>query len=152
MQGRWARRQGQDLPKGGGGVGRRSRGVSRLISATHGIVDEHAKNCINASASASISNMKTPAPIAPSSNKMMTASTAPGRRTAPQQRSPRPGGGWRRCAWPPPLPRSPCRHHKEDAPPASPSARCGWHLRMPATGMATTTKSEGWRRGNDCRG
>ena len=44
MQGGWARRQGQDLSAGGGGIGRRSRGVSRSISTTHGVVDKHANN------------------------------------------------------------------------------------------------------------
>ena len=47
MQGGWARRQGRDLRAGGGGAGRRLRGVGCSISTTHGVVNEHAKNCIN---------------------------------------------------------------------------------------------------------
>ncbi len=58
MQGGWARRQGRDLHAGGGAVGRRSRGVGRSISATHDVVNEHAKNCANASASASTNTVK----------------------------------------------------------------------------------------------
>ena len=37
---------------------RRLRGVGRSISATHGIVDKHAKICVNASASASTNTVK----------------------------------------------------------------------------------------------
>jgi hypothetical protein len=58
MQGGWAQRRRQDLHAGGGGVGRRSRGDGRLISATHGVADKHADNCINASTSASTKSVK----------------------------------------------------------------------------------------------
>ena len=58
MQGGWARRQGRDLHAGGGAVGRRLRGVGCSISATHGVVNEHAENCANASASASTNTVK----------------------------------------------------------------------------------------------
>jgi hypothetical protein len=58
LQGGWAQRQGQDLRAGGGGVGHCSRGAGRSISATHGVVDKHAENCVNASASASTNTLK----------------------------------------------------------------------------------------------
>ena len=70
MQGGWAWRQGQDLRAGGGGIG-------CSISATHSVVDKHTNNCANAGASAP-TPLKMPAPVAPSLNKMMVASTAPG--------------------------------------------------------------------------
>ena len=58
MQGGWARRQGRDLCAGGSGVGCRLRGVGRSIGTTNGVVNEHTKNCINASASASTNTVK----------------------------------------------------------------------------------------------
>ena len=58
MQGGCARRRGRDLRADGGGVGRRSRGVGRSISATHGVLDKHADNCVNASTSASTNTAK----------------------------------------------------------------------------------------------
>ena len=48
------------------------KGIGRLIGATHGVIDEHANNCINASASTSTNTIKNA-----STSSAVLASTAP---------------------------------------------------------------------------
>ena len=139
----WARRRGQDLRAGGSRVGHRSRGIGRLISTTHGIVDKHANNCNNTSASASTNTVKN-----------ASASSAIFEQNGDGIHSARGKGGTattiakaRR--------RSAASHVATTPAPATlPLPRGGWHARTPATATATMTKttSKGWCRDNDCRG
>ena len=138
MQGEWARRQGQDLCAGGGSIGRRLS-----INTTHGIVDKHADNCINTSASASTNTVKnasaSSAIFKQNDNGIYSAKAKAGTAKTIFKARRRPAA----------LPAAPT-----PAPAALPSPWRGWHARTLAMAMTTTTKtkSKGRRRDDDCQG
>ena len=143
MQGGWAQRQGRDLHADGSGVGRHSRGIGRLISATHGVVDEHADNCINTSTSASTNTVKnasaSSAIVEQNDDGIHSARAKVGAAMTIAKARRRPAAS--RVATAP-------------APPTLLLPQGGWHVRTSATAMATTTKtkSEGRRRNNNRQG
>ena len=143
MQGGWARRQGQDLRADNGGVGHRSRGVCRLISTTHGIVDNHANNCVNASASVSTNTIKN-----------TSASSAIFEQNDDGIHSTRATAGAASMITKARRRQAASRAATAPAPPALPPPQGGWHANTLGTAMATTTKtkSKGPRRINNCQG
>ena len=145
MQGGWVRRRGRDLHADGGGVGRCSRGVGRLISTMHGVVNEHADNCVNASTSASTNTVKNASAsstiVEQNDNGIHSARAKAGAATTITKARRRPVAS--RMATTPTLP-------------ALPLPKGGWHARTSATATATATmmktKSEGRRRDDDRQG
>ena len=114
-----------------------------MISATHGVVDEHTNNCVKASASASANTIKnasaSSAIFEQNDGGIHSARAKVGTATTIAEARRRPAAS---------------RPATAPAPPAWLLPQRGWHARTSATAMVTTTKtkSEGQHRDNDRRG
>jgi hypothetical protein len=114
-----------------------------LISTTHGVVNEHADNCVNASTSASTNTVKNASAsstiVEQNDDGIHSARAKAGAATTITKAKRRPVAS--RMATTPTLP-------------ALPLPKGGWHAKTSATATATMmkTKSEGRRRDDDRQG